>query len=259
MKIFQNKNIITIVWIINIGFLILSVNGLSQNIVRTYQVSHINTMMTIDGKLDESVWQTAPFTEKFVLYTDGSSPVMSTIAQMLWDSTNIYFAFKALDTDIWATKTHRDEGLWREEAVELFIDPDGDGLNYIEIQINPLGTVCDILLDKEFSKGGIPDHQWNLKGFKTAVSLNGTVNDEKADIEWFCEIAIPFQSLSSIAPACQFPPNIGDSWRINLCRMETDRFNKKNIEATAWNQTDRRGFHAPDLFGKIVFFGELKN
>lgn len=238
----------------NICLLFLYFSLRSQNIpIREYRVTRVDTPMTIDGRLDEKAWQVAPYTEYFVDYADGSLPLQLTRAQLVWDDNNLYVAFTAIDHDIWATKTRRDAGLWKEEAVELFIDPDGDEADYIELQINPLGTICDILLHKEFSKGGHGDYHWTFEGLTAAVAIHGTLNDDKEDTEWICEIALPFQSLKKIAPSCHSPPRIGDLWRINLCRMESDRFDRKIVEATAWNQTDIRGFHAPNLFGRITF------
>lgn len=34
--------------------------------------------------------------------------------------------------------------LWDEEVVEAFIDDNGDGIGYVEIEINPLNTLLDI-------------------------------------------------------------------------------------------------------------------
>ena len=78
------------------------------------------------------------------------------------------------------------------------------------------------------------------------------------DRNWVCELAFPFRELAFSAPAMSFPPEAGDSWRINLYRYEYGRMNGLFKELSAWNQTDpKRGFHAPDLFGKITFSNEI--
>ena len=42
----------------------------------------------------------------------------------------------------------------------MFIDPDGNGRNYIELQVNSLGTTLDLLMSREYAKGGSPDFGW---------------------------------------------------------------------------------------------------
>ena len=90
---------------------------------------------------------------------------------------------------------------------------------------------------------------------KSGIFIDGSVNDmSDADKKWVCELAFPFREMSFCAPSMNFPPNPGDEWRINLYRYEYGRMDRQFKELTAWNQTDaKRGFHAPDRFGKIIF------
>ncbi len=221
--------------------------------IREYRVGHVKDTIRIDGKLNEHDWQNASFTEDFVIHTNGAKPVYSTKAQMLWDNRYLYIAFAVTDNYIWATMKKHDKPLWLEEAVEVFIDPDGNGKDYIELQANCLGTTLDLLMNKEFVKGGRTNYNWTLKGFKVGITIDTVSYEEKNNNLWICEIALPFQSILSVAPSLNCPPEINDSWRINLCRIERDPSHKDSFEATCWNQTDDRGFHAPDKFGRIIF------
>lgn len=219
--------------------------------IREYEVERIQETISIDGKLNEPGWQNTAFTEEFVVHTDGAKPELSTKAQMLWDAKNLYIAFTVFDNHIWATMKKHDKPLWLEEAVEVFIDPDGDGKDYIELQANCLGTTLDLLMNKEFVKGGHTNYKWNLKGFTVGIdTISFTEKDCK---KWICEMSLPFKSILSVAPIMNCPPVVGDSWRINVCRIERDVSHKDTMEATCWNQTDNRGFHAPDKFGRILF------
>jgi hypothetical protein len=215
--------------------------------------------ITVDGKLDEPGWQNAPFTSPFVVYSDGSTPKFPTRAKMLWDSKYLYIAFIMTDRDVWAiTKSWVDDPtkcLCNEEVAEVFIDPDGDGLNYLEAEINPFGAVMDLWLDKEFKKGGHMDLAWSYKGLKIGITVQGTLNDSTdVDTGWICEMAFPFKDISPTSPSLHFPPQAGESWRLNLYRYDYLRIPEKRPELSAWSQTDReRGFHAPDRFGKAVF------
>ncbi len=227
----------------------------SEN-VREYTVSHTTAPLTIDGRLDEPAWQTAPFTEDFVLYADGQTPQKSTKAQMLWDNTFLYIAFSLEDRDVWATMSNHDDRLWEEEAAEVFIDPDGDGLDYVELQVNALGTKLDLLMSKAYSEGGSGDFEWNLDGFTAGVVVNGSPDPGSEDGGWTVEMALPFAGVQAVAPSMNVPPQPGDTWRINLCRMEAEFGDRSTLEASAWNQTDSLGFHMPERFGLIVFGAE---
>ncbi len=64
--------------------------------------------------------------------------------------------------------TRRDEHLWDEEVVEIFLDPDRSGRDYYELEINPANVVCDLRMISPWpdKKGDI---DWNLAGLETRV------------------------------------------------------------------------------------------
>ena len=114
----------------------------------------------IDGALEEPSWNAAASTGPFSLNEGKGLPAEKTIAKMLWDDQNLYFAFQCEDTDIFATMKIRDQHLWEEEVVEVFIDPDGDQANYIELEINPLNTFLDLFVLKPIVP--IPYESYNI-------------------------------------------------------------------------------------------------
>jgi hypothetical protein len=239
-------------------FILFLRTGLHAQEIREYVVKRSTSTMVIDGQLAEAAWQGAGLTEKFVIYRDGTPTSLSTQAKILWDDRYLYVAFICEDPDVWAEMINRDDYLWNEEVVEIFCDPDGDGLNYIEIEVNPLETVLDLVLDKAYFEGGKADFSWNLDGLEVAVSVDGTINDlDDIDTRWLCEVAIPFQALAFTAPSNNFPPRAGDEWRLLLCRYNYERTGDKVVEISCWNQTDSRGFHVPSKFGRIVFSGDI--
>ncbi|MBK9550569.1 MAG: carbohydrate-binding family 9-like protein [Gemmatimonadetes bacterium] len=50
------------------------------------------------------------------------------------------------EPDLWATITERDAVIFHDNDVELFVDPDGDGLRYFELEVNALNTAWDLFL-----------------------------------------------------------------------------------------------------------------
>ena len=92
-------------------------------------------------------------------------------------------------------------GFW-EEVVEVFIDPDGDGKEYAELEVNPLNVVVDLKVSAKPEGGvGWSSMKWDIEGLKTAVAVYGTVNErEDRDQGWTVEIAIPWTGLKDVPP-----------------------------------------------------------
>jgi len=212
-----------------------------------YHVLKTSVPIKVDGLLDDLPWQGAKSVGVFVSSRDGSPSDLKTEAKILYDEDFIYFAFRVWDQNIWATYQSRDEHLWTEEVVEVFIQANPTEPSYIELEVNPLGTMLDIyLLD---IRKPLPYRSWNSTRLKWAVDVKGTVDGNADDTEWTCEIALP---LEDVVTAPHLPPAPGDEWRINLYRVES----KPEKEGLAWSPTLKNDFHVPSMFGKIVFSGE---
>jgi len=208
-----------------------------------YQVHRTPRPIQVDGKLDDAAWAGAAIAG-FVHNLDGSPSNLGTEARMLYDEQFLYFAFRCPDQNIWATMKQRDDHLWTEEVVEVFLQADPTQKSYIELEVNPLGTMLDIfLLD---IRKPIPYRSWNSEKLKWAVQVDGTVDGRAGDKEWTCEIALP---MEDIVPAPHTPARPGDRWRLNLYRVE----NRPARELLAWSPTMRGDFHVPAMFGEIVF------
>ncbi len=182
-----------------------------------------------------------------------------TMARMLWDEDHLYFLFTMVDADVWSTFTNRDDQIWQEEVVEIFIDPDGDGLDYAEIEINPLNTIFDLLLSKPWADSGRGFAEWNPV-FSSAVSVQGTVDDAgDTDTAWTVELALPWEALATdirdVMNEMSLPPQVGDRWRINLYRFERIRTDGSitAVEASSWSPVGEQDFHRPDRFGWMTF------
>src|SRR5207247_307497 len=67
-----------------------------------------------------------------------------TAFRALWDQTGLYVRFDARDPDPWSTMTRRDEHLWEEEVVEIFLDLDRSGKDYAEVEVSPANVICDV-------------------------------------------------------------------------------------------------------------------
>lgn len=210
----------------------------------SYTVYRASSEVKVDGRPDEPVWRDAQLIEHFVDNFTGEVKPPETKARVLYDDRFIYFAFECKDQNLWATFRNRDEHLWTEEVVEVFLQADPNHPNYIELEVNPLNTMLDIyLLD---IRKPIKYESWNSAELKWAVAVDGTVDGEPGDRGWSCEIALP---LDDVVTAPNIPPNNGDRWRMNLYRVER----KPERQSLSWSPTLKRDFHVPERFGDIIF------
>jgi hypothetical protein len=224
---------------------ICSVTSFAQSPrIPVYEVLRAATPIQVDGNLDDRSWAQAPLITNFAINLNGSPAKLETTARVLYDDHFIYFAFRCADDNVWATLRRRDEQLWKEEVVEVFLQADPRQTSYIELEVNPLGTMVDIyLLDV---RKPLHYQSWNSQKIKWTVHVDGTVDGKLGDRGWSCEIALP---LEDIVTAPHIPPRTGDRWRLNLYRVER----LPTALELAWSPTLRNDFHLPDRFGEIVF------
>ncbi len=86
------------------------------------------------------------------------------------------------------------------------------------------------------------------RGLRTAVNVEGELNQPGQAQGWFAEFAIPFRALIG---APNIPPRPGDEWRSNFYRIDTPHGAKS--ELYAWSTTELPTFHLPWRFGGLRF------
>ena len=185
-----------------------------------YMLRQARGEIAVDGRLDEFDWAAASQINAFTRILDDYGRVTRpTRARMLWDEEGLYIAFACRDRNMWALFTEEDDPMWSEEVVEVFIDPDGDGLDYLELEVNPLNAVVDLHIGR-VHPDWVSDKDWDILGLRTAVQVEGTVNDTSdADRGWTVEISIPWAAFEPVITGGG-KPRVGDRWRLNLYRIE---------------------------------------
>jgi hypothetical protein len=249
----NNMNKIILFFTIILLSFFISFEAIAQN-EPVYVVKKTSSTINIDGILDEEDWVKADTTSHFVILgTNPTSPLTTTWAKILWDNANLYVGMYCQDKNIWAKITLHDGPLYTEDAVEVYFDPDQDGLNYIEFELNPLNTIFDLWLSKPYASGGQAHAEWNFVNVATAVKINGT-NADTTDVDssWTCEMKFPFSEMQFCAPDMNFPPVNNDIWRANLYRFDRGTPYVSAHEETGWSQTGG-GQHVPFKFGALWF------
>jgi len=230
------------------------------------------TTPVINGRLDDEAWKTAPWTADFVSI-DGHTdppPRFWTRARMLWDDTFFYVAAELEEPDVWGTLTQRDAVIYNDNDFEVFIDPDGDTANYYELEVNPLGTVFDLMLVRTYRDGGPYIAAWDIAGLQLAVDVRGTLNRSgDKDEGWSVELALPWAILREAAPGRR-PPRSGEQWRVNFSRVEwpfeveNGRYRRRLDPKTGrpaasddwtWAPQGVKDIHMPERWGYVQFSG----
>ncbi len=189
---------------------------------RSYVCPRAAAPVRVDGRLDDASWANAAWSEPFVDIEGDAKPRprFRTRMKMLWDDQFFYIAAEMEEPHVWATLTRHDAVIFHDNDFEVFLDPNGDTLEYYELEINALNTTWDLFLPKPYRFGGQAQNSWEIPGMRTAVHVDGTLNDPRdTDRGWSVELALPWKVLAQYAhrPA---PPRDGDEWRINFSRVE---------------------------------------
>lgn len=205
--------------------------------------------IVIDGRLDEASWEEAP-SISLVLADSGKPPGQATEARLLWDDDYLYVCFVCEDVDIWGTTTERDQDIYNQEVVEVFVDANRDGHGYVEIEVNPLNAVLDLfMLIHGKRRKGLWD--WDSEELRTAVTVDGDAKRRSTDDRsWTVEMAIP---MVDFLTAPNVPPQPGDEWHMNLYRIDRA---PEGDEFSAWSPPGRIDYHTPERFGRLIFSTE---
>lgn len=186
--------------------------------------------ITLDGALNESFWKCAPKISMNDMAT-GKPTDFTNEVSIVHDDKNLYLGYRMENPVIWAKAKTRDEPFFQyggkksEMFVKLFLDPDGDGIDILELHINPLGTIFDSIQKiPNINFNGLTFHrrkklcleEINIKGIEAAVQIDGTLNQNSDfDAGWSAEVKIPFESLKAFTTGA-LPPDNPKTWRFSV-------------------------------------------
>lgn len=213
----------------------------------------------VDGQLTETTWKRAvPLSPLRDL--SGRKAAYQADIRMAYDDTCLYFAAVLPAKTLLAKLTERDSIIYHDDDFEIFIDPACTGRNYVELEINQLNTVWDLFITAPYREGEacVALHDWDIKGLKTAVTHQGTLNQgEDDDISWTVEVAWPWESITghSHLPRRGEAPKDGTVMRFNFSRVDhpLKPDGTRGEVNTVWAPTRQATIHAPEHWGLIRF------
>jgi hypothetical protein len=256
-----------------------------QSEIAQYTAYHVSEPIKIDGRLNEKAWQEAPTSPRFVDIITGKPALYDTRAMLLWDDTNLYVAFRVQEPFLHAHYTTNNSPIYYDNDVETFI---AGSDAYYEFEINGNNTTYEafFIWDDAYERDGfsqapefqrsllqpfngvgftthprggrLGDFNWHFPGKKTAVFMDGTLNDDSdRDRGWTVEIAFPWAGMKWLAAADHrsLPPKNGDVWRIDFSRFNTYKEAPPANDSGGWVWS-RHGVwdsHIPECFPYIRF------
>ncbi|UCE40598.1 MAG: carbohydrate binding family 9 domain-containing protein [Candidatus Aminicenantes bacterium] len=123
---------------------------------------------TIDGNLDDKIWQNLPLQEEFITYDPAYGEVLpqKTEVWMAYDNKNLYFAFKCYDSEPGKIKTSitRRDNIFSDDWVGLSLDAMGNKQTAYDLFCNPNGIQADVLRSALGSNDVSPDFVWVSAG-----------------------------------------------------------------------------------------------
>jgi hypothetical protein len=159
--------------------------------------------ITLDGRLDESVWKTAPHAVGFTQNEpqDGAPPTEQTDVWVAYDDHALYVAALCHDSDPSKIRKRlgRRDSQTDSDWFAVAIDPYFDKRSGYLFIANPAGSITDMVLSNDVSEDDSWDGVWETKA---AVNGEG----------WAVEFRIPFNQI-------RFPKKDDNVWGVNFLRM----------------------------------------
>lgn len=204
--------------LILISLILINFQAFSQK--KTLQAKSIAENISIDGKINEEAWKTAPIATDFVMFEpDNGKPISEskkTIVKVLYDNNAIYISALLYDDEpnkISKELTNRDVfGI--SDNFSVSINGFNDGQQDFRFFVSAAGVQMDCLAtenDEDFTWDAIWDSEVKL-----------------TDFGWVVEMKIPYAAL-------RFSKSEKQTWGLNFKREI-----KRAFQTYTWNLVDTK-------------------
>ncbi len=205
---------------------------------KVFECNKIDTSPIIDGKLDEAFWKQADTKTQFLVMPSGANPHAQTKTYMAYNNDALYIAYSCNEPKISLLRENikeREGEVWKDNAIEVFFDPNKTGTDFFQFIISSGGAMFD---------GAMQNGKYNVS-FNLEVGKQIVYAINKSSDNWTLEIKIPFSA--DFIPK----PLPGSSINFNLCRDRavTDGIGNENTSLAALFAN----FQTPNKFVTIVF------
>ncbi len=235
----------------------------------TAVIERTNDPPEIDGRLDDSVWETAAHLTDFIQIApiEGAPGTEETEVWMAYDSDHLYFGFYAHYSRPETMRVNRAdrEEIRGDDRMSILFDPFLDQQRAYQFEVNGYGVQADSLVNADGSTGfsrssgsgsasrgsgprrsggsGMSSSgQFGIRGDDSWNALFDTAGRVVAD-GWTAEMRIPFKSLRYPSRGTGQPHR----WGFQITRVIRDK-----SEAQSWSPISR------GVAGQLTQFGVLE-
>ncbi|WP_421824573.1 DUF5916 domain-containing protein [Flagellimonas oceanensis] len=202
-----------------------------QTTSKKVTAKYINQAITLDGVMNEPIWQTAEIAGDFQQFfpSDQVQAEYPTEVRVLFSDTHLYVGVHAVKKpgDYVVSTLRRDFGAATNDNISLLFDTFSDGTTAYFFGVTPFGVQREGLV----SEGGAAfNNTWDIKWQAEA---------SRYDDHFVIEVAIPFTSL-------KFPEN-SNTWR-----FRPYRWNNQVNQQDTWVRVPQQ-----QLLSSLADMGEL--
>lgn len=219
-----------------VTFLLLfnAVALISQTKIKSITAKMITDEISLDGNLDEHVWQSADVADDFWQYfpNDSIKAKYPTEVRIVYNESTLYVGIRAEapDNNFVVTSLKRDFSGTRNDNVTLLFDTFNDGTNAYAFGVTPYGVQREILIS---SGGAIRE------GFNVTWDVKWKAESKIHNNYYTVEMAIPFSSIKFEEGATKW-------------RFRPYRWSVQSNEQSTWNKVPQT-----QLLANLAFMGEL--
>lgn len=231
-----------------------TIPGWFERDCRKREVTAVRTEepITVDGRLDELVWNNAPRVEHFLDWRKLRLESQETVGRLAYDDDRVYVAMECFDPDpggITAAMPAADQ-YQLCDSVEVFLAP-RTGNSLAHWIIDSRGTVFDARTEQTADGR-----------FEYTTKWNSTAQAEvtRTDDRWTVELAIPWTDIPGkwdwLRSGGSVPvPFSANAARILLCRNIVHTRPEGEHEQNACVFLDGEKFQTPEKFASLRFAG----
>ena len=188
--------------------------------------------------MDAGVWDTLPGMSLSDTVT-GGKPFLATTVKAFYDDAqkSLFFGFWARDDAVVSDYRKRDDPIYNQDVLELFVCDTPVLHRYKEFQVSPYNVQYDADITYHSEGKFDVNVSWDFEGWRTETAYAADANSLAS--VW----TLPFSGFASM-------PEAGASWRMNIYRCD---HSERGVELQAWSPTGARQFHVPERFGWLDF------
>ncbi|MGL4609342.1 MAG: carbohydrate-binding family 9-like protein [Trueperaceae bacterium] len=187
--------------------------------------------------IENADWSEIPSLSPFTLSDGSSSARQQTQVRLTYSSQALHVRFDCHDDDIWGTYTKRNDPIYNEEVVEVFIAPGTETpQRYFEFEISPKGVLFNCIIDNpsgQYDQRLVVEKYWDTKELLWQAEASSEIQT------WWALLTIPWEIIGGFHTR----------WRANFYRIE--RSKKSGTEFSCWSPTFSHSFHVPAYFGLL--------